>query len=254
MVPTLSIPFVRNMTAIVARSAMRMAVVLMLLPPFAAATELRSLKVATGELVVHPFEGDVPVPAESRWSVCQGAGPAFVPEGKGHRLNWNVMLKARGPLLGSVTRVTLEDVSGATAMPLFDGPPQPTSDGGLLVVAPGEIVSRASYPWLYAQGPTLLVLRVTLHMAQDHDKLFQPVLIGADVKRKLRDGGYLPGASTPPQAVTTAAKQAPTVAAKAKPPVSTVTVTKPEGLESNRFWNRGIGRRLSWESRRGFKW
>jgi len=52
-------------------------------------------------------------------------------------------------------------------------------------------VSREHYPWLYSSEPTLLVLRVTLFKSAEQDKVLQPVLIGTDVKRKLKDGGYL---------------------------------------------------------------
>ena len=52
-------------------------------------------------------------------------------------------------------------------------------------------MSREHYPWLYSSEPTLLVLRVTLFKSGEQDKVLQPVLIGTDVKRKLKDGGYL---------------------------------------------------------------
>src|SRR5437762_7093152 len=88
---------------------------------FAAAAEVRSLKLATGELLVHPFERGVPLPAESEWTFCQGAGPAFVPENGRHRINWNVILKAKGSSaqLRDVVRATMQEVAGATAVPIF---------------------------------------------------------------------------------------------------------------------------------------
>ncbi len=166
---------------------------LLVLATLAAAAEVKSLKLATGELLVHAFEGGVPLPAESRWTLCQGAGPAFVPEGGRHRINWNVILNAKGSAaqLRDVVRVTVQEVSGATAVSIFDGPPRST-DKGVVIVAPAHIVSREHYPWLYSPEPTLLVFRVTLFKAAEQDKLLQPVLIGADVKRQLRDAGYLP--------------------------------------------------------------
>jgi hypothetical protein len=160
---------------------------------FAAAADVRTIEVATGELLVHPFTSGVPLPAESKWTVCQGAGPSFVPENGKHRLSWDVILKARSPgQLRGVGRATVQEVSGATAIPLFDGAPKATEQGGLVIVAPAQIVSRESYPWLYAPGPTLLIFRVILFKGTEQDKLLQPVLIGAEIKRKLRDGGYLP--------------------------------------------------------------
>jgi hypothetical protein len=182
----------RLVTAAIAIATSTLFCLLALTTPVAAAAEVRPLKLATGEFLVHAFAGGVPLPAESRWAVAQGAGPAFVPENGRHRLSWNVILKAKGSAeLRDVVRVTVQEVSGATAVNIFDGPPKPT-DNGLLVLAPEHIVSRGHYPWLYDPGPTLLVFRVTLLKATEQDKLLQPVLIGADVKRQLRDGGYLP--------------------------------------------------------------
>jgi hypothetical protein len=86
-------------------------------------------------------------------------------------------------------RVSVQEVSGAVAVPLYDGPPGAT-DGGLMVIARGSIASRENYPWLYKPEATLVVLRVTLHTANgEQDKLLQPVLIGTGVKRNLRAHG-----------------------------------------------------------------
>jgi hypothetical protein len=160
----------------------------------AAAAEVRTLKLATGEVLVHPFEGGVPLPAESKWSTCQGAGPAFVPEAGGNRLNWNVILKAKGSpsLLRDINRSTVQEVSGATAVPIFDDAPKPTDTGGLIILAPAQIVSRENYPWLYTPEPTLFVFRVLLFKGAQQDKLLQPVVIGTQAKQKLKEGGYLP--------------------------------------------------------------
>jgi hypothetical protein len=160
---------------------------------FVAAAEVRSIKLATGELLVHPFNGGVPLPAESEWSLCQGAGPALVPEDGRYRLNWNVILKAKGASgrLRDVVRATMQEVAGPSAVLFFDGQPKPTDDG-LIILAPAQTVSREHYPWLYSSEPTLFVLRVLLFKAGQQDKLLQPVVIGTEIKQKLKDGGYLP--------------------------------------------------------------
>jgi hypothetical protein len=166
---------------------------LLVLITLAAAAEVKSFKLATGELLVHAFEGGVPLPAESKWTVCQGAGPSFVPEGKQHRINWNVVLNAKGSpaQLRDLVRVTVEEVSGASPVSIYDGPPQ-ASEKGLLIIAPAQIVSRENYAWLYTPESTLFILRVILFKAKEQDKLLQPVLIGAGIKRQLKEGGYLP--------------------------------------------------------------
>ena len=160
---------------------------------FVAAAEVRSIKLATGELLVHPFNDGVPLPAESEWSLCQGAGPALVPEDGRYRLNWNVILKAKGASgrLRDVVRATMQEVAGPSAVLFFDGQPKPTDDG-LIILAPAQTVSRVHYPWLYSSEPTLFVLRVLLFKAGQQDKLLQPVVIGTEIKQKLKDGGYLP--------------------------------------------------------------
>jgi hypothetical protein len=158
-----------------------------------AGTEVKTFTLATGEILVFPFEDGVPTPSESTWSTCQGAGPMFEPEGNRIRLSWVVILKAKGPatVLRSVSRVTLQEVSGKTAINLFSGKPEQTEDG-LIISAPAELVTRASYPWLYSAGPTIFVLRVQLERpGTKPDVLMQPVLIGADVKKQIKDRGYL---------------------------------------------------------------
>ena len=161
---------------------------------FAATAEVRSMKLATGELLVHPFNGGVPLPAESEWTLCQGAGPAFVPEDGRYRINWNIILKAKGSpaQLRDINRATVQEVSGATAVPIFDDAPKPTDTGGLIILAPAQIVSREHYPWLYTPEPTLFVFRVLLFKGAQQDKLLQPVVIGTQIKQKLKEGGYLP--------------------------------------------------------------
>ena len=157
----------------------------------ATADEIRPLKLATGEVLVHAFRDGMPLPSESRWMLCSAAGPSFVPEGGRYRLDWVVQLKDKGGLAKAreVVRVRVQEVSGSVAMPLYDGPPK-TIDGGLMVSARGSLTSRENYPWLYTSEATLLVLRITLHTADgEQDKLVQPVLIGTEGKRNLRVHG-----------------------------------------------------------------
>jgi hypothetical protein len=171
---------------------MRILLFLLLFTSAAAAADVRPLKLATGELLVHAFQGGVPLPAESRWTICQNAGPTFVPEGGQYRLHWSIILKPRGSSaqLRGITRVTMQEVVGSKAVQIFDGRAEVT-DKGIVLMAPEHLVSRERYPWLYSSEPTLLVLRVSLFRAGEQDTLLQPVLIGTGVKRTLKDGGYL---------------------------------------------------------------
>ena len=125
--------------------------------------------------------------------VGSGAGPSFVPEGRQHRVSWDFILKPKGSpaQLRDVVRVTVQEVAGATAVELFDGAPTVTNER-LVIIAPAQIVSREHYPWLYSPEPTLLVFRVTLFKTAEQDKRLQPVLIGTQIKRQLKAGGYLP--------------------------------------------------------------
>jgi hypothetical protein len=166
---------------------------LLALTTLAAAADVKSFKLATGELLVHAFEGGIPLPSDSKWSKCTGAGPSFVPEGGRYRINWNVFLdpKSSPAQLRDVVRVTAQEVSGKTAIPIFDGAPRTTDKGGLIVIAPAEIVSRENYPWLYKPDSTLFIFRVILFKAKEQDKLLQPVLIGAAVKQQLKKKGLL---------------------------------------------------------------
>ena len=158
-----------------------------------AAADVRVLELATGEILVHPFEGGVPLPAESKWTVCTGAGITVGLEGQEYRLHWIVHLKAKGPLakLQDISRVTLQEVSGKAAVQLFDRSAD-VKDDQLFILALAQIVSREHYPWLYASEPTLLVLRAILYKtAAEQDKLVQPVVIGTKAKQTLRDSGYV---------------------------------------------------------------
>ena len=61
-----------------------------------------------------------------------------------------------------------------------------------MIVAPADMVTRSSYPWLYADEPILLIFRVTLTAVDGEiDVLLQPVLIGVEVKKQLRSRGYV---------------------------------------------------------------
>jgi hypothetical protein len=153
--------------------------------------DVQVFKLATGETLSFPFQGGIPVPSESAWAFCRGAGPAFTPDGKDIRLNWVVDLRSKRSALRDVSSAKVQEVSGNTAVTLFTGAPKVTKDG-LMIYAPGELVTRAAYPWLYSPDRTILVFRVELERpGEKPDVLLQPVLIGPDVKKQLQDGGYL---------------------------------------------------------------
>ncbi|MFN7943529.1 MAG: hypothetical protein U0X73_18190 [Thermoanaerobaculia bacterium] len=156
--------------------------------------EVQTFSLASGEVLVHGFEGGIPLPAESRWSRCLGAGPAIVPEAGKFLLKWTVNLEAKDPpkYLARVTKVTLEEVSGKSVIPIFSGRPSSTADG-ILIVGDGREISRGTFPWLYTADPSVFVLRVKLEAPDEQpDVLLQPVLIGPEVKKNLKDRGYLP--------------------------------------------------------------
>jgi hypothetical protein len=148
-------------------------------------------KLATGEVLAFPFKSGIPIPSESAWAFCLSAGPAFRPEGKDIRLRWVVGLRSKRSALRDVVGVKLQEVSGNEAVTLFAGEPKKTPDG-LIIDAPGELVTRLAYPWLYSPDRTILVLRVELERpGEKPDVLLQPVLIGPDVKKQLQAGGLL---------------------------------------------------------------
>lgn len=152
--------------------------------------DVQVLKLATGEVLAFPFPRGIPVPAESAWAVCNGAGPSFTQEGEGIRLGWAVGLAPKSKKFRDVVNVKLQEVSGTEAVTLFTGPAKVEKDS-LMIIAKGEIVSRSTYPWLYSPDRTVLVIRVELERPGEKDVLLQPVLIGPDVKKKLQDAGYL---------------------------------------------------------------
>jgi hypothetical protein len=173
---------------------MKMAILVVMAVAAATAAPQRDVQVftlATGEVLSFPFQGGIPAPSESAWAFCRGAGPAFTPDEKGIRLNWVIDLRSKGSALRNVANVKVQEVSGKEAVTLFTGAPKPTKDG-LMIYAPGELVTRSAYPWLYSPDRTVLVVRVELERPGDKpDVLLQPVLIGPEVKKQLKDGGYL---------------------------------------------------------------
>jgi hypothetical protein len=153
--------------------------------------DVQVFKLATGEALSFPFKGGIPIPSESAWAFCRGAGPAFAADGKDIRLNWVVDLRSKRSALRDVVSVKVQEVSGNEALTLFAGAPKKTPDG-LMIYAPAELVTRSAYPWLYSPDGTILVFRVELERpGEKPDVLHQPVLISPDVKKKLQDGGYL---------------------------------------------------------------
>jgi hypothetical protein len=154
-------------------------------------SNVQVFKLATGETLAFPFQSGIPTPSESAWAFCRGAGPAFAPDGKDIRLNWVIDLRSKRSALRDVTAVKMQEVSGKEVLTLFTGTPKPTKDG-LMIYAPGEIVTRSAYPWLYEPERTILVIRVELERpGEKPDVLLQPVLIGPDVKKQLQAAGYL---------------------------------------------------------------
>jgi hypothetical protein len=172
---------------------MRTLFFLLALATQAAAAEIKTFKLATGEVLVHAFEKGIPLPSDSKWAVCTGAGPVISPKGKETRISWSVFLKPKGApaQLRDLARATVQEVSGTKAVAVYDGRPE-TTDAGLMMLSAEQVVSREQFPWLYTTEPSLFVFRVILFKGKEQDKLLQPVLIGADVKKKLKDGGYLP--------------------------------------------------------------
>jgi hypothetical protein len=166
---------------------------LLLLTTLAVAAEIKTFKLATGEVLVHAFEKGIPLPSDSKWAIVTGAGPLFTPKGKETHISWSVFLKPKGApaQLRDVARATVEEVSGKNAVTIFDGVPR-DAETRLMMLSADEVVTRERFPWLYTAEPSMFVFRVILFKGKEQDKLLQPVLIGADIKKKLKDGGYLP--------------------------------------------------------------
>ena len=158
----------------------------------AAASNVIPLKLASGEILVHAFNGGMPLPSESKWVRCTYAGPSFIYEGgKVHRGHWRVHLNPKSSLVKvhDIAEVTIQEVSGTKVVPMFHGPPQ-LGEPDLIIKTPEIIVSPEQYPWLYQTEPTLFVLRITLHATNGQkDLLLQPVVIGTEAKRTLRTMG-----------------------------------------------------------------
>ena len=158
-----------------------------------AGTEVKIFTLATGEVLAFPFENGIPKPSQSAWATCSGAGPSIQPENNGYRLAWVVNLAAKTPGgLKGLSRAIVQEVSGKKAVQLFSGKPE-TTEKGILIIAPAELITRFQYPWLYTADRTILILRVQLERSgAKPDVLIQPVLIGPEVKQQLKDRGYLP--------------------------------------------------------------
>lgn len=154
-----------------------------------AASEIRTLKLAGNALLVHPFEGDVPLPWESDWSVCASAGPAFIPEGTSLRVHWVVFLEPRAGRteLWDVQSVVMDEVSGQAEVPLFKGAPL-RREGSLMIDAPGQLLTRETHVWAFDPKPSLFVLRLRLiARSGKEDLVMQPVYLGTEVKRQLAE-------------------------------------------------------------------
>jgi hypothetical protein len=155
-------------------------------------SKVRMITLATGETVAFVFHGETPRPAETTIVACRRAGPEIFKEKDQNRFNWAFELGPRpGVDLSKVTRVTLEEVSGTSVVPLFSGAPS-FENGTLMIIAPGEIVSRSQYPWLYTQEPSLFVFRIQVELpGRQPDVLLQPLLVSAKTKQDLKDTGFL---------------------------------------------------------------
>lgn len=156
-------------------------------------SDTRSFTLATGETLSHVFKKGIPTPASSKWATVRGAGPTIGPEADGFRLSWVVDLRQKegSKSLPKISKATLEEVSAKTVLRLFDGPVH-DQDGGTMIIAPADMVTRTSYPWLYTDEPTLLIFRVTLTAVDGETDVFlQPVLIGMEVKKQLKSRGYV---------------------------------------------------------------
>ena len=154
--------------------------------------DVKVFKLASGEALAFPFVGGIPKPSESELAIFLSGGPAIAPEGKAFRLSWVIGLKSRGSALRDVSGVKFQEVSGKDVVTLFTGTPKMDASGTMMIIAPAEIVSRSTYPFLYTRDRTILVFRVELERpGLKPDVLLQPVLIGPDVKTKLEKAGYL---------------------------------------------------------------
>lgn len=154
--------------------------------------DVKVFKLASGEILTFPFVGGIPERSESELAICVSAGPAIKPEGKAFRLSWVIDLRSRGAALRDVSGVKFQEVSGKDVVTLFTGTPTVNESGMMMIIAPAEIVSRSTYPFLYTRDRTILVLRVELERpGLKPDVLLQPILIGPDVKKKLEKAGYL---------------------------------------------------------------
>ena len=157
----------------------------------ATADEIRPLKLATGEVLVHAFRDGMPLPSESRWMLCSAAGPSFVPEGGRYRLDWVVQLKDKGGLAKA------REVSGCACRKCL---------GQSRCRYMTDLQRRSTAASWSARGAALRPVRITPGSTHrrprfwccvsrstppdgEQDKLVQPVLIGTEGKRNLRAHG-----------------------------------------------------------------
>ena len=142
---------------------------------------------------LHVFRDGQPVPAESRSVIVASAGPMFLPESDGVRLGWAVMLdpKKEDDTLRGITRVTVEDVTGAQPVMLMQGPPEIQRDSASLFArSAGTPFTKTRFPWMFSDEDSILILRITL-TGETAETLLQPVFIGQVAKRQIieRFGG-----------------------------------------------------------------
>lgn len=166
-----------------------------------------AVKLATGETARLLFVGDTPMPAESKLALCRRAGSEIDRQADGFRFNWAFELVpvTHAVSLRSVTGVKVEEVSRAKVIPVFAGKPE--FDGeNLVIFAPGDLISKERYPWLYDKEPTTFIFRITLDRPEhDPDVLIQPLRVEPTQKKAFKQAGYLPkakkeaGAPAPPK-------------------------------------------------------
>jgi hypothetical protein len=159
-----------------------------------AVPRILKFKLATGETAHLLFQGDTPLPSESMLVKCRRAGSEIEKEAGGTRFNWAFELipVTSSINLRSITGVTVDEVSGSKVIPVFSGKPE-LDDDSLVIFAPGDLISKARYSWLYDKNPTMFIFRITLERAEHTpDVLIQALRIDARQKKAFKQAGYLP--------------------------------------------------------------